>query len=125
MPARQPPTFPKTCRLSDAAEFKAVYDRRLKVSDRLLLIFGLPRGDGPARIGLSVSKKQHGKQAVRRNRVKRLLREAFRLTRHEFPPGWDYVVIPRPAAETTLEDYQRSLRRLTRKLAERHAAEDR
>jgi ribonuclease P protein component len=49
--------------------------------------------DGPARLGLSVSRKVGG--AVERNRVKRLLREAFRYEGALLPPGADVVLLAR------------------------------
>ena len=53
-----------------------------------------PHGGGTtARLGVSVSKDHGG--AVRRNKLKRLLREAFRLERHRFPQPVDLVLIPR------------------------------
>lgn len=51
---------------------------------------------GAARLGITVSRRV-GK-AVQRNRVKRLLREAFRLQKQRFPRGLDLVLIARPAA---------------------------
>jgi RNase P protein component len=48
---------------------------------------------GRRRLGLSVGKKLGG--AVVRNRYKRVLREAFRLSQHELPEGYDYILIPR------------------------------
>lgn len=120
-----PATLPKACRLRRGADFDAVYTRRLKAGDRHLLLFGRPRDEAEdiapevTRAGLSVSKRRHGKSAVKRNRVKRLCREAFRLERHALPPGWDFVLVPQPVPDATLADYRRSLTKLAAKLVRR------
>ena len=49
-----------------------------------------------SRLGLVVSKKVGG--SPQRNRVKRLVREWFRLNRHQLESAWDLVVIARPGA---------------------------
>ena len=65
-------------------------------------------------MGLSVSRKVGG--AVVRNRWKRLLREAFRLTRPQLPAGIDLIVIPRAGTEPTLAALMESLVRLAGRL---------
>ena len=76
---------------------------------------------GHLRLGLSVSRKVGG--AVVRNRLRRLYREAFRLTRHEMPVGLDLVLIPRSAEPPSLEDLKRSLPRLVQQLGRKLARE--
>lgn len=114
--------FRKKQHLRKPPEFQRVYARRVRVSDSHLLMYGAlrepPQSPPPCtRIGLSVSRK-HG-SAVVRNRIKRLLREAFRQVQHDIPPGLDLILIPRAGSDSQLADYRGSLKRLTRRLMKR------
>jgi ribonuclease P protein component len=62
--------------------------------------------------------RKHG-PAVHRNRLRRLYREAFRLTRSETPAGFDLILIPRQSAEPELVTLKQSLPQLVRTLARR------
>ena len=75
-----------------------VYDKGVRFSSPLFAAFCLARAEagGGARLGLTVPRALGG--AVARNRIKRRLREAFRLHRVEFGPQWDIVINPRRAA---------------------------
>jgi len=104
----------KSQRIRSGLDFQRIYSEKRRVGDRFLLVFGSPNGMEITRFGLSVSRK-HG-NAVKRNRLKRLLREAFRLCQHDVPPGWDLILIPRQNADATLADFQNSLVELTHRL---------
>ncbi len=113
-------TFPAHLRLKRAAEFERCFAHKASTADEVLIVYGYPSQLPYPRLGCVVSRKW-GK-AVRRNRLKRLLREAFRLSQHELPAGIDYVVLPRLTAEVpSLEAIRRSLMRLARRLARRLA----
>lgn len=105
--------LPRHYRLKSPAEFKAVYDRKKSASDGLLIVYAAENGLPHPRLGVSVSRKVGG--AVARNRLKRLFREAFRLSRTELPAGVDLVMISRPqASKPTLATVRASLVKLGR-----------
>jgi ribonuclease P protein component len=107
-------------RVCREADFRRIYRLRSTVSDARLVIFGCANGLPHSRLGLSVSRKVGN--AVVRNRWKRLLREAFRLTRDHLPEGLDLIVIPRQGVEPGLAGLTESLVRLTGQLARKLAA---
>ena len=104
-------------RLKTTAQFQAVYDRRRSVSDAGLIVYALENGLPFTRIGLSVSRKYGG--AVQRNRLRRLFREAFRLSKAELPTGLDLVLIPRNSQEPELEALRAALVRLVKQVAKK------
>ncbi len=108
----------KRRRIRSGDDFKHIYGLQQRAGDGFLLVFAARNDLGLTRFGLSVSKR-HG-NAVCRNRLKRLMREAFRLSQKKLPEGLDLVLIPRQNAQASLEDFCGSLvsiaRRLNRKL---------
>ncbi len=114
-------TFPDALRLKKPAEFERCFERRCSAADGWLVVYGCPNGRPHPRLGVAVSRKVG--RAVRRNRWKRLLREAFRLSQHELPAGMDLVVIPRPRyPPPELGTLRRSLQGLAWQLARRLGA---
>jgi ribonuclease P protein component len=107
--------FLKAEHLRRPDDFQRVYDRRRSVSDEWLIVYACENGLGHSRLGLSVSRKVGG--AVQRNRLRRLYREAFRLTKQDLPPGLDLVLIPRKKNEPALEVLTAALPRLAGQLA--------
>jgi ribonuclease P protein component len=114
-PSRFP--FPRTHRLGGKTSFAAVYDARVRQSQGPLTIYAHANGLKHSRLGLSVSRRVG--TAPRRNRIKRMLRESFRLLQHDLPAGYDWVVVVRAHEPLELAEYQNLLRQLTSKL---HAA---
>ena len=84
--------FPRTHRLVSSHDFNAVFAAPVKSSDAFFTVLARPTaGDAPARLGLAIARKQL-KRAVDRNRIKRLIRESFRL---QASACLDYVVMTR------------------------------
>jgi ribonuclease P protein component len=102
--------------LLSAREFQKVYQRGGRSAGAWITVVALRRPDQQgARLGVSVS-KDHG-AAVRRNKIKRLLREAFRHERAQLP-AMDYILIPRQREEKfTLAALRSELSQLAQRIA--------
>ena len=108
-------SFSRKMHLKTSAEFERVYATRRWAQDATLKTMVAPNNLEHSRLGLSVGKRYGN--AVRRNRFKRLVREAFRTNREQLPNGFDIVVIPRTRSEPTLEMVTSSLVGLVSKVA--------
>lgn len=110
-------TLPRSLRLRSKADFDHLFRTGLRASDRYLTMVGDVNACGSVRLGISASRRLGG--AVQRNRVKRLVREAFRRIRDQLPAGTDLVVIPRSGCSATVQQFELSILGLAGKIGER------
>jgi ribonuclease P protein component len=110
--------LPRAERLRKRAGFQAVQGKGRKLHTDHFLVFALPQATAArTRLGITVSKKIGG--SVQRNRVKRLVREAFRRHKALFPPGIDLVFVAKKGAHEAQFD---QVVREIEKLCSRHFA---
>ena len=100
----------RECRVTRKRDISRLFESGRRAADSLIVLYAIPNGLPHSRCGVAVSTR-HG-NAVRRNRIKRLCREAFRLVRPALPAGTDYMLVPRAGRDFSLEGLMDSLRRL-------------
>ena len=104
-------TFTRQLRLLTGGDFQRVFNNvTLKVPDRHILLLASPNGLDHPRLGFVISKK-NVRRAVKRNRVRRIMRESFRLNQHNLPPV-DILVMARQGIDDLEKD---ELNRLAKK----------
>jgi ribonuclease P protein component len=91
-------SLPRACRLVRRSEYDAVYREGRRRTSREFTVFLRPNALDLSRFGWSIRKALGS--AVRRNRIRRRLREILRLHRQEIAPGWDIAIHPRSSAAT-------------------------
>ena len=85
--------FSRKIRLLSPSDYKFVFDKPVRSSDKLLTILARRNNRRQARLGLAIAKKSV-RTAVQRNRIKRIIREYFRLHQQKISSA-DYVVLVR------------------------------
>lgn len=91
-------SFPRNHRLVTKAEFKHVFDAPHKVNQKHLTVLYRSNHKNYARIGLIIGKR-YVSSAVARNRIRRIIRDSFRLHQDRLV-GWDIVVIARQQCDS-------------------------
>jgi len=89
-------SFPKSARVLNRADYVNINRSGRRIHSRHFTIILKPNGLGITRLGFMISKKTGN--AVKRNRVKRLIRELFRLNTSRFPQGYDIVIAAKRGA---------------------------
>lgn len=100
-------TFPRSRRIKSQLDFVQITRRGTRLTRGPLIFNAAICGTGTPRLGIRISRRC-GNAAVR-NRVKRLLREAFRLSQHDWPIAVDLVVTVKPHEPLALAEYQKLL----------------
>ena len=101
-------TFGSDDRLKGRSAFAEVHAARTRFESGPLLVYAIPNQVEHLRLGLSIGRRCGN--AVRRNRLKRLVRETFRLHRADWPGGYDLMVVIRPHEELAITDYAKHLK---------------
>ncbi|MEQ1439213.1 ribonuclease P protein component [Fontimonas sp. SYSU GA230001] len=108
--------FPRRARLLTAPEFDATFRLGSRHSERWLTAISARNDRTHARLGLAIARKSVP-LAVHRNRIKRRIRESFRLHQHRLP-AVDIVLLARPGCEqASAAELDRSLERLWNRIA--------
>ena len=90
----EPAIFPRHLRLTEAKQYQRVFAGSSRFGNRYITVLAKENQLEHPRLGLAISKKAV-KRAVDRNRIKRIIRESFRLNSANLPPV-DVIVMCRP-----------------------------
>jgi len=82
-----------TSSLKKNHEFKRLYNKGKSAATQCVVVYCRRNGSAANRLGVTVSTKIGG--AVERNRVRRRLKEIYRLNEHTLPAGYDIVIVAR------------------------------
>lgn len=114
-PGTQPDrSFGRRWRIRGRRRFQEIHAARMRRESGPLLVYAVPNALDHLRIGLSVGRRVGN--AVRRNLVKRRLREGFRLHRQGWPVGYDLLVVVRPHEPVHPSEYAAALESAVRRL---------
>jgi ribonuclease P protein component len=100
--------------LGGRGTFGRIFDQKMKESRGPLVVYARPNCLKFSRLGISIGRTVG--TAPKRNRIKRLLRESFRLMQHDLPTGYDLVVVVRRHEPMILAEYQKSMSEIIARL---------
>ena len=104
-----------TVALNRNGMFQRLYSKGTSSSDKNIVVYFLPNRQRKNRLGITVSKKTG--TAVLRNRIKRLIKESYRLNEESIKTGYDIVIVARRnIINASYRDIAASLVKLTDKL---------
>lgn len=121
--ARKGQGFPPWVRLTNGKDIRAVFDNRCCYSEGWLAVHARVNGLAHSRFGSSIGKRLVGNNC-RRNRVRRLLREAMRFNLAQIPGGFDFVLTSRRGGIPDLGELMASLPKLAKKAGDRALARE-
>lgn len=107
----------KIYRLRENREFQKIYRKGQFAASKSLVVYTQPNSLGKNRIGITASKK-YGK-SVKRNRIRRLIRESFLLLQDRLDMGYDFVIVARKSNDDenpTLKKINKEMLFLMKKL---------
>jgi len=116
LPSQRRSRFGAELRLRSKLQFDALYASGKRIDDRFFGLRVKPNGLGHPRVGLAVAVKTAG-SGVARNRLRRLVRESFRLAQHELPAVDIVVAAKFPAREAPATTLRASLATLWQRVA--------
>jgi len=115
--------FTKKERIKSSALINQVFEKGLPYKGRFLNIYFLERDtkSEPNRVAFVVNRHLYNKKVVSKNRFKRILREAYRRTKHLLSPGFDIVISSARLKETTTSsDLEKELEDVFKKISNKH-----
>ncbi|MGL4712937.1 MAG: ribonuclease P protein component [Shewanella sp.] len=112
-------TFSRELRLLTPAQFKSVFSNPIKASSAEITLLAIPNSEQYPRMGLTVAKR-YVKRANQRNRIKRVIRDSFRLNQHDIPHLDIVVLVRNGVMEMENAEINKLIEKLWRKLSRRY-----
>ncbi|CAM3503490.1 ribonuclease P protein component [Shewanella pealeana] len=101
------------------AQFKSVFTKPIKASSAEITLLAIPNSEQHPRLGLTVAKR-YVKKANQRNRIKRIIRDNFRLHQHDLPAVDIVVLVRNGVLDMENAELKNLVEKLWRKLSRRY-----